>query len=309
MSAKPISSGILLVDKEPEMTSFDCIRVLKRLWRRTDLGHGGTLDRFASGLLPVLAGEGLKLARFFLESYPQLPTYWKRYEGTFELGRATETGDPEGETIESREPPVLSSAAINEAMRMFVEGPYDQTPPRYSAKKISGERASDLARKGEAPELKPVRVQIRSFRATRVEGSRISFEIECSKGTYVRALASDLAAKLDTVGHLAELRRTGVGTFSLAQAHRLAGIEAKGPEACLLDMAASTSFLPAFPLLKAELDQLRVGRTDSVGARLANSGLDAGVYCATAGEPPAARPVALFELSTERRATFLRAFV
>src|SRR4051812_25083817 len=89
-------SGILLLDKPAGITSFDCIRALKKTWNRSDLGHAGTLDKFATGLLPILAGEGLKLVRFFQENYPTLPTYWKTYAGTIALGSQTETGDTEG---------------------------------------------------------------------------------------------------------------------------------------------------------------------------------------------------------------------
>ena len=304
MNAKaPQPSGILLLDKQPGMTSFDCIRSLKRSWRRTDLGHGGTLDMFASGLLPVLAGEALKLARFFLESYPALPTYWKTYEGVFEMGRSTETGDPEGAVLETRDPGVLTVERIQAAMTEFVGKSYDQTPPRYSAKKIGGERSSDLARAGVEAELKAVPVTVRSFTCTGVEGNLVRFSTECSKGTYVRVLATDLARKLDTVAHVRELRRTAVGTFTLGQAVRLDAVQTPESSAGLLDMKAATAFLPPFPLLGGELEQLAVGRTDGVAARLANSGLEPNVYCAHARSGP----VGLFELSPARHWRFSEA--
>ncbi|MBI3544170.1 MAG: tRNA pseudouridine(55) synthase TruB [Deltaproteobacteria bacterium] len=297
-------SGILILDKPAGMTSFDCIRKLKKIWNRSDLGHGGTLDKFATGLLPVLAGEGLKLARFFLESYPGLPTYWKTYTGTFALGTSTETGDPEGAVVETRDAGMLTVERVQAAMDSFTGHAYEQMPPRYSAKKIGGERASDLARAGIEAELKPSLVTIRRFRCLGIEGARVHFEAECSKGTYVRVLATDLARKLDTVGHVAELRRTAVGTFEIASAvkfEQLEGIAAAG----LLDLNAATSFIPSLELISGELEQLRVGRTDLIATRLANSGRAPGIYCA---RTPAA-PVALFELDAEKHASFLRAFV
>ena len=120
--------ALLLLHKPAGMTSFDCIRKLKHTWKRKDLGHGGTLDKFATGLLPVLIGEGLKLVRFFLENHPELSTYWKTYSGTITLGRATETGDPEGETSKTMPVPTLSREKIEAAMKSFVGIEYMQTP-------------------------------------------------------------------------------------------------------------------------------------------------------------------------------------
>ncbi len=300
MSSKP--SGILLLDKQPEMTSFDCIRNLKRIWKRTDLGHGGTLDRFASGMLPILVGEGLKLVRFFLESHPTLPTYWKSYAGTFEFGSATETGDPEGTVTETRPVPELTLERVTAAMNTFVGAPIEQMPPRFSAKKINGERASDLARAGKEPDLKAVQVTIRSFHCTGIEGNRVHFTADCSKGTYVRSLALDLARNLDTVAHVTALRRTAVGDFRVESALTLAQLETLPIEKALLDMDHSTAFMPRLELIGVELEQLRVGKTDGIGARLANSGLTPSVYCARW----AGAPVGLFELAKDRQVKFLR---
>ncbi|MBI3557274.1 MAG: tRNA pseudouridine(55) synthase TruB [Deltaproteobacteria bacterium] len=300
------SSGILLLDKQPEMTSYDCIRNLKRIWKRTDIGHGGTLDRFASGMLPILVGEGLKLVRFFLESHPTLPTYWKSYAGTFEFGTATETGDPEGDVLETRPVSGLTPERVTAAMSTFVGAPCEQMPPQFSAKKINGERASDLARAGKVPELKPVQVYIRNFECTGIEGNRVHFTADCSKGTYVRSLALDLARKLDTVAHVTALRRTAVGDFKVESALTLAQVEAMPLEKSLLDMQRSTSFMPALELIGIELEQLRVGKTDGIGARLANSGLAPNIYCA---RNAAGLPVGLFELAKDRQVKFLRGII
>jgi tRNA pseudouridine55 synthase len=296
------SSGLYLIHKPTGITSFDCIRDLKRRLNRRDLGHGGTLDKFASGVLPVFAGEGLKLARFFLESYPSLSTHWKTYEGVFRFGTATDTADPEGIVIEHREVPTLSKERVQAAMQTFVETTYNQTPPRYSAKKIEGNRASDLARAGKELELKPVPVTIRRFTCTAVEGQDVFFEVECSKGTYVRALAEDLAAKLETVAHVRSLSRTAVGNFKLSDACTL-----ENPT--LLDMEQAVSFLPTFSLLPNEAEHIRVGQIQDLLARLANAGLEPNAYCAVAEVANTkAKPIALLELKSGRQAFFLRSF-
>lgn len=299
-------SGILLLNKQAGLTSFDCIRRLKKILNRSDFGHGGTLDKFATGLLPVLFGDGLKLVRFFLENYPALATYWKSYSGVFEFGVSTATGDPEGEVLERRDvtPGLLSIERVNEAMSSFVGAVYEQTPPLYSAKKVGGERASDITRDGRAVELKPVKVVIRRFECTGIVDNRISFIAECSKGTYVRVLAQDLARKLDSVAHVVALRRDAVGSFMVDQALTIEQITEQG-ETAILDMATATSFLPRFALIGAESEQLSVGKVDGLAMRLANSGLSASVYCAARAD---GQPAALLELTPEKRVTFLRAF-
>lgn len=302
----PNEPALLLLDKPAGMTSFDCIRELKRGWKRTDFGHGGTLDRFATGLLPILMGEGLKLVRFFLDSHPALSTYWKTYTGVIELGRATETGDPEGAVIETRAVPLMTGEQIAAAMRTFVGCVYLQTPPAYSAKKIQGERASELARKGIAPELKPVAVTIQNFEYLGHEGAQVRFRAKCSKGTYIRVLAQDLARKLDTAGFVSSLRRDAVGDFELAQAIALEDALTRGPATTAMTLAQATAFLPTFPLLPNEDALLAVGKVDGLLARLSNSGLPANIYCARA---EADAPAALLELTAQKRANFLRAFV
>lgn len=302
----PNEPALLLLDKPAGMTSFDCIRELKHGWKRTDFGHGGTLDRFATGLLPILMGEGLKLVRFFLDSHPSLPTYWKTYSGVIELGKATETGDPEGAVTETRAVPSMTGEQIQAVMETFVAREYLQTPPAYSAKKIQGERASELARKGITPELKPVSVTIRKFEYLGHEGSSVRFRAVCSKGTYIRVLALDFARRLDTAGFVSSLRRDAVGDFQLSQAITLADAQARGPAAAAMTLAQATAFLPAFPLLPNEDALLAVGKVDGLLARLSNSGLPANIYCARA---EADTPAALLELTTQKRANFLRAFV
>jgi len=303
--------ALVLLDKQPGVTSFDCIRALKRLWKRNDFGHGGTLDKFATGLLPVFFGEGLKLARFLLENYPALPTYWKTYRGEIQMGTATETGDPEGAVVETRSVPALERSHLESAMRAFVGAEYLQTPPSYSAKKIEGQRAGELARQGQKPELKPVSVQIREFECEGWDEERktIRFRAVVSKGTYIRVLAQDLARRLDTAAHVTELRRTQVGHWNVARALTLEAIEKAPMEECTINLAAAAEFLPPFPLMGPEAEHLRVGKVDGLLARLANSGLPANAYRAVEGTSGGvAVPLALIELGVDRRAKFLRAF-
>ncbi|HRK02541.1 MAG TPA: tRNA pseudouridine(55) synthase TruB [Oligoflexia bacterium] len=308
-----MKSGIILVDKPAGSTSFDCIRDLKRAWKRSDLGHCGTLDRFATGLLPILVGDGLKLVRFFLESYPNLPTYWKTYQGVLLLGRQTATGDPEGEVLHDLPvPESIDRSKIEEAMKTFENAPYAQTPPAYSAKKIEGSRASDLAREGKLnPEsLKAVDVTIELFRLIDLtrEGDkvRVRFEARCSKGTYVRRLAEDLGQKLGTHGTLLELCRTHVGSFKLSDAKPLSELCTTAADDAILDMGVATSFLPRMIALDADVEAMKKGQFAGLHARLANADFPPNVYCAAtvAGD----RPVALLELRSDQRIDFLRAF-
>ncbi len=294
---------LLLLNKPSGQTSYDCIRHLKKFLNRTDLGHGGTLDRFAKGVLPIFFGEGLKLVRFFLDHYPTLPTFWKKYKGTISLGVATDTGDPEGTETEKRTVPNLTQEHIQSAMQFFVEEVYEQTPPNFSAKKIAGQRASTLARQGKKIDLKPTMITIKDFCCHCWDQSSIKFEATCSKGAYMRVLANDLAKKLDTVGHLSELTRIGVGLWELSQTFTLEEIEHKGME-CALTLEEATSFLPKFPLLFSEVDLLKIGKVDGLLARLSNSGLSHNAYCAVYQNIP----MALLELLPSKKSLFLRAF-
>lgn len=327
------NTAMLFVHKEPQMTSFDVLRRLKKILGRSDIGHGGTLDRFASGLLPVFMGEGLKLSRFLFESYPALPVYWKAYEGTIRFGTKTDTADLDGALVETKAIPGFVEEDLKKAFNSFVGINYEQMPPAYSAKKVNGERSSDLTRAGKEPVLKAVPVQIKSFELTGVsknaEGliEEAQFRVVCSKGTYVRVLATDVAVLLGTVAHLKTLVRTAIGDWKLESAVTLARLEALKEELdashdCsefpfFLTLAEASSFLPHFPLLGAEADQLTRGRVADTCARLANSRLPANAYCAVSYQPftketsdtePVPVPRALIELSPDFKTKFLRAF-
>lgn len=307
-------SGVLLFDKSAGFTSFEAIRKIKKICQRKDVGHGGTLDSFASGLLPVFFGEALKLSRFFLQDYPNLPTYWKTYTANLELGTATTTGDPLGEITAQRPVlPNLSIELVNEVCEKFVNKKYLQVPPIFSAKKINGVRASDRARRGENITMNPQEVHIRKLICTRVTGKNVSLYVECSKGTYIRSLAEDIAEALQTCGHLRMLRRTQIGSFSVDQAVKLD--EFNDPQTQVLvqppawlKLIDALSFLKQVPLATKEAEWLRLGQTTRVINRLNKESMDPGIYYATFEKNGSTEPAALFEVSANHHARFLRGF-
>ncbi len=208
--------GLLIIDKPEGMTSADVVRVLKRR-ARCKVGHLGTLDPFASGVLPLCVGEGTKIAAF-------LNCADKEYTGVIRLGMQTDTGDPSGAVMRTALVPPLSSAQLSAVARQF-EGDSLQVPPMYSAIKHAGVPLYKLARQGLAVERAPRRVHIASFQLTSDGSSALAFSVCCSKGTYIRVLAQQVAAALGTAGHLEQLRRTRFGSFRVADAIPLAAVE------------------------------------------------------------------------------------
>lgn len=215
-------SGVLVVDKERGPTSHDVVaRVRKQLGTR-QVGHAGTLDPMATGVLVVAVGEGTKLV-------PYLTADDKAYEATLRLGIETDTLDADGREI-ARAPVPNDLAARLDAALASERARTSQVPPAYSAIKIAGQRAHELARKGEVVELAPREVAVRALTASIVGPDEVRLVVEVAKGYFVRSLARDLAAALGTVGHLTSLRRTRSGAFTLADA---------GGELLPLDVAAT----------------------------------------------------------------------
>lgn len=297
---------LVLLNKPAGITSFDCIRQLKRILNRKDLGHGGTLDKFATGVLPVFLGEGLKISRFFLESYPNLPTYWKTYTGTIQFGISTDTGCPEGAVTRTSDTLLPPKDSIEIHMQEFTGREYLQMPPDYSAKKIDGKRASDRVRDGENIELKPSSVKIKTFRLLSCDPDKrsVRFETCCSKGTYVRVLVQDLATKFGNVAHLTQLERSAVGDYTLGECQTIDEISATGARE--ITITDATRFLPEFTLRSGDLENIRTGRNTDLIVRLSNSGLGPNAYCA---RTPDGQSVALLEIDAHHQAHFLRAFV
>ncbi len=210
--------GVLLVDKPAEHTSHDVIARLRGILRTRKIGHAGTLDPMATGLLIVLVGKATRVSQFII-------SLDKEYEGTIELGKTTNSQDADGEVMETRPVPALSEADVKAALQGFLGDQY-QTPPMFSAIKIGGVPLYKKARQGEAVEREPRFIRVMSWELTRFGLPRFDFRLRCTKGTYVRTLAHDLGQKLGCGGHLAALRRTAAGSFSVADALTLDQIEA-----------------------------------------------------------------------------------
>lgn len=201
--------GLLIVDKPSGATSADVVRVVKRVLR-CKTGHLGTLDPFATGVLPLCLGEGTKLAPFLNEDD-------KEYEGVIRLGRRTDTGDVTGATTETAAVPPLTHDRLADVAQRF-HGEQTQTPPMYSALKREGVPLYKLARRGIEVEREARAIVISELVLALVDANGLSFRVTCSKGTYVRVLAEDIARALGTVGHVESLRRTRFGCFVIAQA-------------------------------------------------------------------------------------------
>lgn len=198
------------MDKPAGPTSHDIVDRVRRALHVRRVGHAGTLDPFATGVLPVCVGRATRLARFLGEGE-------KEYEATIRLGFATTTDDATGEPLGPPAAVTVSGRQVEEAARAFV-GSLLQVPPAFSAKHVSGRRAYERARAGEEVAVAPSRVTVHEMRVGAVEGDRVEVLVRCSPGTYIRALGRDLGAALGTGGHLVALRRTRVGAFGLEQA-------------------------------------------------------------------------------------------
>ena len=206
--------GIVLIDKPVGPTSAELVRAVKRLVRPARVGHLGTLDPFASGLLPIMIGEGTKLAPFIADGP-------KVYQGIIALGVETDTLDSTGRLIRSATQPELTIAGLTEAAARFT-GKISQTPPVFSAIKRDGVPLYKLARRGDEVEPPaPRQVEIHELTLEADKPSALRFTVSCSPGTYIRSLARDLGLALGTVAHLNELRRLRSGNFSLEQAFPL----------------------------------------------------------------------------------------
>jgi len=235
-------SGVLVIDKPAGLTSHDVVAGVRRILKIRQVGHFGTLDPFATGVLPVSAGKATRFAQFYLKSR-------KSYSGTIRFGRSTDTYDSTGRATSEDQPVALDNAILEKLFQGFT-GRLLQTPPPYSAKHVGGVRAYELARQQKPVVLEPVEVEIYALELLGIEGPNVRFAVECSGGTYVRSLAHDFGQKLRWGAYLADLRRTGVAEFKESQAVTLewlaeAARQAK-VESCLVPLEA---LLPEFPEL------------------------------------------------------------
>jgi tRNA pseudouridine55 synthase len=206
----PVPDGVLLVDKPGDWTSFDVVRKIKSLVKPTKVGHTGTLDPMATGLLPLVLGEATKLTRW-LTSGP------KRYQAQVQLGLSTDTLDATGQPLERAAVPDLSEDRVRAVLAQF-QGTQLQIPPMVSALHHQGERLYALARRGIEVERKPRQVEIHSLELVGLWRDRLELDVRCSSGTYIRSLAADIGQRLGSLAHLSALRRTESGGFDLDRA-------------------------------------------------------------------------------------------
>lgn len=251
---------MLLIDKPAGITSNACLGIVKRLFNADKAGHTGTLDPFATGLLPVALGEAAKFSQGLLEAD-------KTYQGVMRLGVTTATGDPEGEVLATR-PVEVSDEDVRVALRQFV-GVIQQVPPMHSALKRGGRPLYAYARAGIEVEREARTVRIDALEWIGRDGDAVSFRVVCSKGTYVRTLAEDIGARLGCGAHLAALRREQVGPLGLGGAVSLAHIESLDPaarDACVLPVDSLVQPLPRLVLAADLARRLCLGQRIPVDA-------------------------------------------
>jgi tRNA pseudouridine55 synthase len=254
-------SGILLVDKPEGLSSAQAVAVAKRSLGGVKVGHLGTLDPFASGLLPLCIGEGTKLAPYLNEAD-------KGYRGLLRLGISTDTLDPTGRVVAEAPVPALDQRAL-EMLAGELVGEILQVPPVYSAIKRDGVPMYRLAREGRAPEMEPRRVTIYSLTLELKAPDRVALEVRCSKGTYVRAIARDLGARLGCGAILEKLVRTAFGRFGLPEAVTLDTLRREGAGVrgtpAFLDVAEAVRHLPSLRADAAVAKALRAGQQRVLG--------------------------------------------
>lgn len=209
--------GILVVDKPGGRTSHDVVEMVRRLVGFRQIGHLGTLDPLATGVLVLALGRATRLARFYSGRR-------KRYTCAVRFGFATDTYDADGEPLGADTSPALDAEAVASLAARFV-GRFEQVPPPFSAKKIHGRPAHELARKNKPVKLDPVEVDVYEFRLSGIEGSTARFTVECGAGTYIRSLAHEIGKLHGSGAHLSEIVRTAVGEFTLDQAVSIAELE------------------------------------------------------------------------------------
>jgi tRNA pseudouridine55 synthase len=248
-------NGLLILDKPGGMTSHDVVARVRRATGEQSVGHLGTLDPMATGVLPLLIGKYTRLAQF-------LGTSEKAYAGTIRFGFATDTYDAEGQTVGEVRAVALTLDDVRAEAAKYM-GEMAQMPPPYSAKKIEGKPAYKLARAGKTPELKPVKIAIEAFAIESVEGDTARFTMRISAGGYVRAVAHAMGQAMGCGAHLASLRRTAAGGFTLDQALTVEQMETLAAEGKLEErMPHPRTLLPEMPAVTADegtVGQIRNG--------------------------------------------------
>ncbi len=248
--------GVIIVDKAREWTSHDVVNKMRRLAGTRKVGHLGTLDPGATGVLPVVIGRATRLAQFFTRND-------KTYEGVIHFGYSTDSYDMDGEATSAETAVTLERSALEALLEGF-RGALLQTPPPVSAKKIAGRPAYELARKGQPVELKPVAVEVYDLQIVAIEGCEATIRMHCSAGTYVRSIAHDAGQALGCGAFLKALRRTASGDFKIEQARTLEELAVLAQEERLGEaLIPAAQLLPGFPAERVDAitaGQIRNGR-------------------------------------------------
>lgn len=249
-------NGVLIIDKPPGLTSHDVVNRVRRILGQRPVGHLGTLDPSATGVLPIVLGNLTRLAQFYAHSE-------KTYEGVIRFGFATDTYDADGEPTTAAQSVVLSSDEVRALAAQF-QGTIEQMPPPFSAKKIAGVPAYKLARKNQAVALHPVQVEIKEFSVLEAVGDQATFRARVASGTYIRSVAHDMGRRLGCGAHLASLRRTAVAEFSIADAHSLPALQSASQqgrvESLLIHPRKLVPELPAVTASEENAALIRTGR-------------------------------------------------
>lgn len=243
--------GIIIINKEKNYTSNDVVNIVKKI-TKSKVGHTGTLDPNATGVLPLLIGNATKISKYLIN-------HDKEYEVVLQLGIRTETADVEGKVIEQKEvtAEMLNKDNIEEKLQQFI-GKQEQIPPIYSAIKVNGKKLYEYARRGQEVELKPRQIKIYSIQLVGIneKEKQISFKVKCSKGTYIRSLCDDISKKLGTVGYMKELNRLQVGEFYIKDAVTISEMKEKIEAGNLESIITIEEIFKNNPQIQLEQEQI-----------------------------------------------------
>jgi tRNA pseudouridine55 synthase len=237
-------NGVIVIDKPPGLTSHDVVNRVRRILGQRSVGHLGTLDPSATGVLPIVVGNLTRLAQFYVHSE-------KTYEGVIRFGFATDTYDADGEPTTPPQDVRLNFAEVRAVATQF-QGTIEQIPPPFSAKKIAGVPAYKLARKKQEVVLKPVQVEIKEFEILATTADQANFRARVASGTYIRSIAHEMGQKIGCGAHLASLRRTAAAEFTIDEAHSLATLEAAAQQGTADSLFVHPrKLVPQFPCVAA----------------------------------------------------------
>ena len=265
--------GIIIINKPKGCTSHDVVSKVKKIYKEK-VGHTGTLDPMATGVLPLLIGKGTQCSKYLIN-------HDKTYKVTLELGKKTDTADIEGTIIEKQEVALelFQRDKIDKTLKSFI-GKQEQIPPKYSAIKVKGKKLYEYARKGIEVEIKPRQIEIYKINLLNINKNKkqIEFRVSCSKGTYIRSLCEDIANKLGTVGYMAELEREKVGDFTLDQAITLKELESENNLENSIKKSKIITIEKLFKNLKAIKLQEKEYKLFLNGGRIVERNKQDGVY-------------------------------